>query len=82
MIAASTFTPTPPVAEAQEWLVRADEDVAHAFATTGGAGWMWSRCRRIRLQANLKDAGEVVRCSECELLVDGAPGEISEAYGR
>jgi len=80
VIAPSTFTPTPPVEEAIQWLYRPQDPEAHAFGE--GRGWLRAKCRQIPLTiALLPTEADTVRCSECELLVDGAPGEITEAYG-
>lgn len=79
MIAPSEFRPTPPVQ--YEWLVRREDGIAHAFAMTGPA-WHFSRCTRVRFTAGLETPGpDAERCDDCDLLVDGAPGEISEAWG-
>ena len=75
MIAPSTFTPPPPVEESVEWLRRPQDEEAHAFATTNGPGWMWSRCKRARLTAGLKDAGDLPRCGDCRDLVEGPESE-------
>ena len=79
-IAPSTFTPTPPVEEAIQWLHRPQDAEAHAFGE--GRGWLRAKCRRIPLTIALVDASaSFPRCADCALLVDGAPGEITEAYG-
>lgn len=62
------------------WKVRLGDTVAHAFSS--GSGWMRSVCRAERWTVALADAGaDVETCGECALLVDGAPGEITEAFG-
>lgn len=63
------------------WKVRPGELVAHAFPSNGA--WMRSVCRRERWTVVLEDAPEAADpCGDCALLVDGAPGEIMEAFGR
>lgn len=75
---------TLPVVEPVEWQRRPEDDVVHAFRTTGRPSeWLRSRCRQIPLTIALVAENEAsVRCSECELLVDGAPGEIVEVFGK
>lgn len=64
-----------------EWKVRVGERVAHAFST--GPGWIRSICRAERWTVALVERTEDVgECTDCALLVTGAPGEITEAYGR
>ena len=69
MIAASTFTPTPLVAEAIQWLYRPEDTEAHAFGE--GRGWLRAKCRRIPLTIALVDATpDRPRCAECVAIVN------------
>lgn len=71
-----------PVPDEIEWKVRLGETVAHAYSS--GPGWMRSVCRAERwtvLLADVVDENEVETCGDCALLVNGAPGEITEAFG-
>jgi hypothetical protein len=64
-----------------EWKSRPGDDVAHAFSR--GPGFMRSVCRAERWTVLLDAEGDHhVRCGDCSLLLDGAPGEITEAFGR
>src|SRR6266576_2169569 len=79
-------TRTSPLARADvvpehiDWKVRPGETIAHAFSS--GPGWMRSVCRALSWTVALVDAPEGAEpCGDCALLVDGAPGEITEAYG-
>lgn len=56
--------------------------LVHAFSS--GPGWMRSACRQERWTVTLVDEPEPTdaRCPDCSLLVDGAPGEIAEAWGK
>jgi hypothetical protein len=82
VIAPSELRPTPPLVDLA-WLSRREQlDVAHAFRVTGPA-WHWSLCNRVRFTAGLDaPAADAVQCSVCELVANGTPGELSEAYGR
>lgn len=74
-------SPLPAARPEVEWLRRREEDVVHAVPTTGPA-FTRSLCRRLLFTAGVQEGGpDSIRCSECELLLDGAPGEITEAYG-
>lgn len=80
-IAGAPAQPAPSVVPASvSWKVRPGDIVAHAF---GEAGWQRSVCRGIRWSAAVQDPPlGARRCDDCDLLVNGAPGEITEAYGR
>lgn len=73
----TTETVVPP---AIAWKVRPGDQVAHAFSA--GPGWMRSVCRAVAWSAAVREPAEdATQCDDCALLVDGAPGEIMEAYG-
>ena len=69
-----------PVPPSISWQVRPGDTVAHAYSTS--AGWMRSVCRAERWTVALDPApADLERCNSCAILVDGSPGEISEAFG-
>lgn len=76
------FTPDA-VPDHVAWKVRLGDQVAHAYSS--GPGWMRSVCRAERWTVTLADvvdqASSFEICQDCALLVDGAPGEITEAFG-
>ena len=62
------------------WNARPGDTVAHAFSS--GPGWTRSVCRKERWTVLWPVArAELEHCIDCALLVDGAPGEIVEAWG-
>lgn len=56
-------------------------DGVHAFPDE--AGFTRSVCKRERWTVKVvAPADDAEHCPDCSLLVDGAPGEITESYGR
>jgi hypothetical protein len=69
-------------APAVTWRAIPEAAVAHAFRDSG-PGWMTSVCRAERFSFRCSMVAEdFARCRDCDLLANGAPGEITEAYGR
>ncbi len=63
------------------WRATPEDREAHAFADSG-PGWTRSACRKVHFTFRLQRvADDFPRCRDCWLLIDGAPGEISEAWG-
>lgn len=72
---------TTPTTPAVDWKVLPGETTAHAFRD--GPGWMRSACGDVRWTVLIQEPTDgSLRCGDCGLLVEGAPGEITEAYGR
>lgn len=70
--------PVTVVPEHTAWKLRLGETEAHAYSS--GPGWMRSVCRAERWTVTLVDPhdavdAEITFCSDCALLVNGAPGE-------
>jgi hypothetical protein len=76
----STRIPVRDPAEPRWW--RGADGFDHAFGQI--EGWMRSRCGDVRWTAALTPTlfGPSNACGTCDLLVNGAPGEIVEAYGK
>lgn len=73
-------SPAPVAPPTISWRIRPGESVAHAYSTA--AGWMRSVCRAERWTVALDPApDDLERCTSCAILVDGAPGEVTEAFG-